>query len=85
MSPGDDETQEGRLQLRECQIIGGNMPPDVVDRDQGLVQGQGSRLMAMIGVMLITFFAALAAHYWVGQKMQQKLAPTGTPKTGARK
>lgn len=43
-------------------------------------QGQGSRLMAMIGVMLITFFAALAAHYWIGQKMQQKLAPTGTPK-----
>jgi hypothetical protein len=43
-------------------------------------QGAGSRLMALIGVMLITFFAALAAHYWVVHQMQPKLAPSGTPK-----
>ena len=43
-------------------------------------QGQGSRLMALLGVILITFFAALAAHYWVAQQLQKKLAPTGTPK-----
>ncbi len=43
-------------------------------------QGQGSRLMALLGVTLITFFAALAAHYWVTQQLQKKLAPSGTPK-----
>lgn len=43
-------------------------------------QGQGPRLMALIGVMLITFFAALAAHYWVGQQLQKKIAPGGEPK-----
>lgn len=43
-------------------------------------QGGGSRLMALLGVILMTFFAALAAHYWVGQEMQKKLAPGGTPK-----
>ena len=42
--------------------------------------GQGSRLMAMLGAMLITFFAALAAHYWVVHKLQGVLAPNGTPK-----
>lgn len=43
-------------------------------------QGAGSRLMALIGVTLITFFAALAAHYWVVHKMQAKLAPEGAPR-----
>ena len=43
-------------------------------------QGQGSRLMTLIGVMLMTFFAALAAHYWVTHKLQKMLAPTGAPK-----
>jgi len=43
-------------------------------------QGAGSRLMALIGVMLITFFAALAAHYWVVHQMQAKLASGGAPK-----
>lgn len=43
-------------------------------------QGQGPRLMALIGVMLVTFFAALAAHYWVGQQLQKRLAPEGEPK-----
>lgn len=43
-------------------------------------QGQGPRLMALIGVMLMTFFAALAAHYWVGQQLQKKIAPEGEPK-----
>ncbi|HPN07000.1 MAG TPA: hypothetical protein PK050_14410 [Hyphomonadaceae bacterium] len=43
-------------------------------------QGQGSRLMTLIGVMLMTFFAALAAHYWVTQQLQKLLAPAGAPK-----
>ncbi len=43
-------------------------------------QGQGPRLMALIGVMLMTFFAALAAHYWVAQQQQKRLAPDGEPK-----
>lgn len=43
-------------------------------------QGQGSRLMSLIGVMLMTFFAALAAHYWVTHHLQKTLAPGGAPK-----
>lgn len=52
------------------------MPIDLIVRGTG----QGSRLMAMLGAMLITFFAALAAHYWVVHKLQGVLAPNGTPK-----
>lgn len=51
------------------------MPIDLIVRGQG----QGGRLMALLGVMLMTFFAALAAHYWVTQELQKKLAPDGTP------
>lgn len=53
-----------------------HMPIDLIVRGTG----QGSRIMAMLGVMLITFFAALAAHYWVAHKLQGTLAPSGTPK-----
>ena len=52
------------------------LPIDLIVRGQG----QGGRLMALLGVMLMTFFAALAAHYWVTQQLQKKLAPSGTPK-----
>lgn len=52
------------------------LPIELIVRNQGA----GSRLMALVGVMLITFFAALAAHYWVGHKLQERLAPEGTPK-----
>ncbi|MDP3492773.1 MAG: hypothetical protein Q8R82_06630 [Hyphomonadaceae bacterium] len=52
------------------------MPIDLLVRGQG----QGGRLMALLGVMLMTFFAALAAHYWVVQELQKKLAPEGAPK-----
>ncbi len=51
-------------------------PIDLIVR----AQGQGSRLMAMLGVMLVTFFAALAAHYWVVQQLRTRLAPGGAPK-----
>jgi hypothetical protein len=43
-------------------------------------QGQGATSMALLGVMLITFFAALAAHYWVLHQMQKRLAPAETPR-----
>jgi len=52
------------------------MPIDLIVRGQG----QGGRLMALLGVMLMTFFAALAAHYWVTRELQKKLAPGGAPK-----
>lgn len=52
------------------------MPIDLIVRGTG----QGSRIMAMLGVMLITFFAALAAHYWAVHKLQGILAPSGAPK-----
>ena len=42
--------------------------------------GQGERLMALLGVILITFFAGLAAHYWVVRELQKTLAPEGAPK-----
>lgn len=45
-------------------------------------QGQGGWLMALTGMMLVTFFAALAAHYWVVQQLQTRLAPGGAPKIG---
>jgi hypothetical protein len=50
-------------------------PLDLIVRGQG----QGGRMMALFGVILITFFAALAAHYWVVQQLQKKLAPDGKP------
>ena len=40
MTAGYHQTQERRLQLGIGQIVGGNVPPDVMDRDQGLVQRQ---------------------------------------------
>lgn len=43
-------------------------------------QGQGAATMTLLGVMLIAFFAALAAHYWVVQQMQKRIAPSETPK-----
>lgn len=36
--------------------------------------------MAMVGVMLMTFFGALAAHYWCVQQLQIRIAPGETPK-----
>lgn len=53
-----------------------HMPIDLIVRGTG----QGGRLMALLGVMLMTFFAALAAHYWVVHKLQETLAPGGAPK-----
>jgi hypothetical protein len=43
-------------------------------------QGQGAQIMALVGVMLMTFFGALATHYWCVQQLQKRIAPTGTPK-----
>src|SRR5262249_38954278 len=43
-------------------------------------QGQGAEAMAMIGIMLMTFFGALAAHYWCVQQLQVRIAPGETPK-----
>jgi hypothetical protein len=43
-------------------------------------QGTNATVMALLGVVLITFFAALAAHYWVVQQMQKRIAPSETPK-----
>lgn len=45
-------------------------------------QGQGAEAMAMIGVMLMTFFGALAAHYWCVQQLQVRIAPGETPNMG---
>lgn len=43
-------------------------------------QGAGAQTMAMVGVMLMTFFGALAAHYWCVQQLQVRIAPGETPK-----
>jgi hypothetical protein len=51
-------------------------PVDLLVRNQG----QGPKLMALLGVMLMTFFAALAAHYWCVHQLQVRLALSGSPK-----
>jgi hypothetical protein len=43
-------------------------------------QGQTAETMTLIGVVLMTFFAALAAHYWVVHQLQGRIAPSETPK-----
>ncbi len=43
-------------------------------------QGPGAETMAIVGVMLITFFGALAAHYWCVQQLQVRIAPGETPR-----
>jgi hypothetical protein len=43
-------------------------------------QGPGAEIMALIGIVLMTFFGALAAHYWVVQQLQVRIAPSETPK-----
>lgn len=45
-------------------------------------QGQTAETMTLIGVVLMTFFAALAAHYWVVHQLQGRIAPSETPKLG---
>lgn len=50
-------------------------PLDLIVRGQG----QSGRMMALFGVILITFFGAVAAHYWMVQQLQKKLAPEGKP------
>ena len=40
MAAGDHQAQKGRLQLRISQVIGRDVAPDVMDRDQRLPQGQ---------------------------------------------
>ena len=44
VASGDGQGQEGRLQFRKGQVIGGDVAPDVVHRDQGHPQGKGHRL-----------------------------------------
>ena len=44
VSPGDAQRQEGGLQLREGQVVGGDVPPQVVHRDEGLPHGEGGAL-----------------------------------------
>ena len=44
VSAGNHQTKKGRLQLGVGQIIGGNVSPDVVDRNQRLVQRQSGSL-----------------------------------------
>ena len=44
VAAGDHQAQKGGLQVRIGQIVGGNVPPDVVDGDQRLAQGVGRRL-----------------------------------------
>ena len=38
VAPGDGQGQKGRLQVRKGQVIGGDMAPDMVYRDQGHTQ-----------------------------------------------
>ncbi len=40
----------------------------------------GARTMAMLGVMLVAFAAAIAAHIFVAQKLQKRLRPDGAPR-----
>ena len=40
VSTGNHQAEEGGLQLRIGQVIGGNVTPDVVDGDQGHIQCQ---------------------------------------------
>ena len=42
MSAGDHQAQKRRLQIGIGQVVGRNVAPDVVHRDQGLVHGEGS-------------------------------------------
>ena len=44
VAAGHHQTQERRLQLRIGDVIGGDMSPDVVNRDQGFPQRQRRRL-----------------------------------------
>ena len=44
VAAGDGQRQKGRLQLREGQIVGGNVATDVVDRDQRHAQRIGHGL-----------------------------------------
>ena len=44
VAAGDGQRQKGRLQLREGQIVGGDVATDVVDRDQRHVQRIGHGL-----------------------------------------
>ena len=41
---GDHQAEEGGLQLRVGQVVGGDVAPDVVHWNQGHIQGQGSSL-----------------------------------------
>ena len=41
---GDHQAEEGRLQLGEGQIVGGDMGAEVVDRNQGFARRQGQSL-----------------------------------------
>ena len=42
--PGDTQADEGGLQVGVGDVVGGDVPPDVVDGDQGHPQGAGRRL-----------------------------------------
>ena len=41
VAPGDGQCQKWRLQVRKCQVIGGDVPPDVMHRDQRHPQAVG--------------------------------------------
>lgn len=43
-------------------------------------QDSGARTLAMIGVMLLAFAAAIAAHIYVARNLQTRLAPAGVPR-----
>lgn len=43
---------------------------------------EGPRVAVLLGVMLVTFGAAAAAHYWIVHRLQRRIAPEGDPKMG---
>ena len=44
MTAGHHQAQEGGLQIREGQVVGGDMAPDVMHRNQGNIQRHGRGL-----------------------------------------